>query len=190
LPEPLKEITPQEFFIINCLDNFNLAVYAVESHRLEGFSKRLFTSFGLMLQALNIPADALNPLSITQGLTNKSSQVIRNSFLALVDKSQAFGKTSSLGLSERVSGIFKQLIALFQHIASIKLILSAEINNEASSLFLDKNSESIQGFICQNTITETTINGLNDVIASIIDLELQNLKTGPQNDSEFNQLSK
>lgn len=57
LPEPLSEITPQEFFVINSVDKFHLAVYAIETFMLEKFSKRLYTSFALAFQAIKVPID-------------------------------------------------------------------------------------------------------------------------------------
>ena len=99
---------------------------------------------------------------------------MRNSLLALLDKSPILGKSSGLDLSERISKIYKQLLSLQQHMTSINQILKSEINNESSTVFLEKKADCVQEYMHQGTVTETTINGLINVLIELVDSKLLN----------------
>ena len=176
-PTLLSEVTPQEFFVVNSTDNFSYGVYALQCKQLELFSKRLFTSYALAFQSFKVPADAIHPLSLTKGINSKTSLIVRTSLTALLDKSQGLGKQSNLGLSERLSTIFTSLISLLQHLNSIGVILKSEINSEKSTVFLEKKSDSIQEYLNQGSITDTTVSGLIELLLTLIQTKIENCET-------------
>lgn len=102
LPEPLDQITAQELFILNSIRNYNLGVLAVEVNRLSLLINKLFTSFALSAQATGVCADAFNGIVISQGLNSKQALLVKNSILALLDKSAALAKKTKEGDISRV----------------------------------------------------------------------------------------
>lgn len=57
---------------------------------------------------------------------------------------------------------------------SINQILKSEINNESSTVFLEKKADCVQEYMHQGTVTETTINGLINVLIELVDSKLLN----------------
>lgn len=185
-PEPLDQITAQELFIINSIRNYNLGVLAVEVNRLSLLINKLFTSFALSAQATGVCSDAFNGIVISQGLNSKQALFVKNSILALLDKSAALAKKAREEDILRVSKMFNALICLIQYIQSIKAALTSEINSEISSLFADKGADSVQDFFDRenSTLRELTT-GLNQIISSIISIKLEFLKELGESTEEF-----
>jgi hypothetical protein len=174
--EPLEKITVQELFIINSIRNYNLGVLAVEVSRLNLLTNRLFTSFALSSQATGVSADAFNGIVISQGVNSKQALLVKNSILALLDKSAALGKKTREEDITRVTKMFNALISLIQYLQSTKAAVTSEINSEIPSLFADKKADSVQDYFDRenSTVTELT-NGLNQIISSIISIKLETL---------------
>jgi hypothetical protein len=176
-PCPLDKLTPQELFLINSKRNFQLAITSVETNRLEVLIKRLFTSFGMSAQALNISADGFHALAITQGLDNKTAQIVKNSFLALVDKSQELGKKADPSSEGEIMAISHLMISLIQANTNLSNIVTAEVNSEVWDLFSDKKADTIQGFIDrEHTSFEYLIKALNEVLSSITEIKINTLE--------------
>ncbi len=146
-PQLLKDITPQEYFFINTKRTYKIGITAIEIKRWEKLSHRLFTSFSLSSQALGVSYDAFNELAITQGLGNKQSLIVKNSILAMVDKSAALGKKPNADEQVRVREMFYLLLNFVQFTQSIALMLRNERNNHLSLLFTDKKADSVQQYI-------------------------------------------
>lgn len=176
-PQPLDKITPQELFIINSTKSHINGVSAVECKNLSFLINKLLVAFALSAQALSVNADAFNGICITQGRTSKWSQVIKNSLLALLDKSQGLGKKSAeSGEEERVSKMFNFLSNLMYGSTAITAQLKIEVNNEVHSIFSDKKSAEIQKFIDQSeSQLITTLAGLSKSLSTVSSLLLTNL---------------
>ena len=176
-PELLETVSPQEKFILNSQRTFHLAVAAIEVNKLERLAKKLFTSFALSSQALGVAADAFSAITITQGLNHKSAQLVRNSILALIDKSQALGKKSTPEEAQRVADVFTLLMNLVQFTLAVAVALKTEINSEVYSLFLDKKADAMQDFIDRKqTSVVQLINGLNDVLALLVKGKMETIE--------------
>lgn len=177
-PCPLDKLTPQELFLINSKRNFQLAITSVETNRLEVLIKKLFTSFGMSAQALNISADGFHTLAITQGLDNKTAQIVKNSFLALVDKSQELGKKADPSSEEQIMSISHLMISVLQANTHLSNIVSAEVNSEVWDLFSDKKADAVQGFIDRvHTSFEYLIKSLNELLVNLTEIKLRTLES-------------
>jgi len=149
----------------------------VQTSKLENLIKKLFTSFGFSSQALNVAADGFNSIAITQGLDNKTAQIVKNAFLALVDKSQELGKKGDSEMEEKIINISHLMINVIQTNAHLANITASEVNSDICDLFADKKADSIQGYIDRNNTTfEYLIKSINDILSALVDIKVLNLK--------------
>lgn len=146
LPEQLAELTPQEFFIVNSARNFKLGVLGVQANRLELLANRLFTSFALSCQALGVSADAFTDLSLSQGLRSKQALAVKNSLLALADKSAALGKKTDPEHVQLITKFFTLLLNYVQLMQQLSNEVKTEINSDIALLFSDKKADAMQDY--------------------------------------------
>lgn len=172
----LKDITAQEYFFINTKRTYKVGIAAIEIKRWEKLSNRLFTSFSLSSQALGVSTDAFNELAITQGLGNKQALIVKNSILAMVDKSAALGKKPNVDEQIRIREMFYLLLNFIQFSQSIALQLRNELNNGLSLLFTDKKSDSVQQYIERSEGSlRQSLTTFTEILHSIITNKIQTL---------------
>jgi len=185
-PTPLQEITPQEYFFMNSTRSYKTGIVAVEIKRWEKLTNRLFTSFALSSQALGVGTDAFNEIAITQGLTNKQALVVKNSLLAMVDKSAGLGKKANEEEASRVSAMFNLFLNFLEYIRSISIFIKNELNSDIASLYADKKSDAVQTYITrtEGCLRQTTI-GFVEILTQLIQSKIDTLSAMGEDTSEL-----